>query len=280
MEYIIFDLEWNRYARAVKRKCPDEIIQIGAVKYNKNLEYAGSFSRLIRPVLYQHMEPTVEEMTGITMELLREEGVPFNRAIKEFRQFIGQDSVLMSWGMQDASILRENCLYYNKEMNLGFLKRFADLQKYATRILSKHSGQQQMGLKIAADVFPLWYDEEKLHDALVDASLSGEVFARIFEDKKFTPYIVDASQLNQHYKNIHITDLDNPAVKKNELWMHCPDCGRFLKKKRDWRRQGKKFVSLQRCKKCGIDLACTVEVLLTYGDIIKYKKRCRKLELE
>ena len=65
MNYIIFDLEWNRYARAVKGKCPDEVIQIGAVKYDDALEYAGSFNCLIKPGLYRKMEPTVEKMTDV-----------------------------------------------------------------------------------------------------------------------------------------------------------------------------------------------------------------------
>ena len=120
MNYIIFDLEWNRHSKTLQEKCPDEIIQIGAVKYDAQLRYQGSFSCMIRPQLYHKIEPTVEKMTGLTIQKLNREGVPFLEAFREFRKFMGRKFVLMSWGMQDASVLRSNCRYYEKEEKFDF----------------------------------------------------------------------------------------------------------------------------------------------------------------
>lgn len=278
MNYIIFDLEWNRYARNVKGACPDEVIQIGAVKYDSHMQYMGSFNCLIKPGLYHKIEPTVEKMTGLTIKKLENEGVPFPAAFHAFRKFMGKKFVLMSWGMQDASVLRSNCLYYNKNERLDWLVRFADLQRYASDELDAESKQRQIGLKIAADYFPIEYEEETLHDALVDATISGEVFVRIFNRKRFSKYIVDATEVNQHYRNIHITDLSHKSVDKRELKMRCPDCGRYAQKKRGWYKQGSKFVSLHTCKKCNTEFICTVEILLTYANAVRYKKRVKVLE--
>lgn len=62
MDYIIFDLEWNRLVKSVKTRCPDEIIQIGAVKYNSQMQCIGSFNRLIRPVLYKKLNLLFENL--------------------------------------------------------------------------------------------------------------------------------------------------------------------------------------------------------------------------
>lgn len=278
MNYIIFDLEWNRYARAVKGKCPDEVIQIGAVKYDDALEYAGSFNCMIKPSLYRKMEPTVEKMTGLTIDKLEKEGVPFQTAFREFKKFMGKQFVLMSWGMQDASVLRSNCRYYNPGASVEWLARFADLQRYASDILAEGEGQRQIGLKIAADRFPIPYEEESLHDALVDATISGEVFERIFDKKRFSRYVVDAREINQHYKNVHITDLEHKCVDKRELKMRCPCCGRYAQRKRGWNKQGNRFVSVYACRKCGREFACSIEILLTYANVVKYKKRMKLIE--
>ena len=278
MNFVIFDLEWNRYAKRVKTKCPDEVIQIGAVRYNGKLEYEGSFNCLIRPVLYNKMEPTVEEMTGLTIEKLRQDGMPFNKAFKKFRAFMGEHFVLMSWGMQDAQVLRQNCLHYNGDMSLSWLEHFADLQKYATRRLTEDGPDKLMGLKMAADLFPIEYEEESLHDALVDATLSGEVFVRIYDKKTFKPYIVDASTINHNYKNIPITDMKNQSLDKKEFRMRCPVCGRFVTRRADWKRSGNKFVARHFCKHCGKELMCSIEAMLSYGNSVRYKKKSSIVE--
>lgn len=279
MNYIIFDLEWNRYARGVRAGCPDEIIQIGAVKYNAKLELVETFSRLIKPMLYKKMEPTVEKMTGITIEHLEEQGVFFNKALKEFRSFMGSTPfVLMSWGMQDAAILRSNCLHYNQDISLSWMSSYADLQNYASKMIAGERQTSQLGLSSAADACLISYDEESLHNALVDAKLSGEVFVKIFDKEKFSGFIVDASKLNHHYKSLHITDIDNVLVDKKEFRVGCPVCGRFVRKRQGWFRQGKKFISIHNCKRCGIDLLCSLEILLTYGNHVVYKKKCKVIE--
>lgn len=275
MNYVIFDLEWNRHPKTLQEKCPDEIIQIGAVKYDAQLRYQGSFSCMIKPQIYHKIEPAVEKMTGLTIQRLEREGIPFPVAFAEFRNFMGKRFVLMSWGMQDASVLRSNCRYYNEKEGLDFLTRFADLQRYATGQLAADGKQNQLGLKMAADLFPISYEEESLHDALVDAAISGEVFIRIFDKKKFSRYIVNAQEINQHYKNIHITDLSHKAVDKREFRMRCPSCGRYAKRAEAWTKQGNKFAAEHSCKRCGISFIASVEVFLTYGNKVKYKKKIR-----
>lgn len=281
MNYVIFDLEWNRVVKAVKKRCPDEIIQIGAVKYNDKMQCIGTFNRFISPVLYKKLDPTVKKLTGLSQELLIKEGVLFAKAIKDFRKFVGADSVLMSWGSQDALVLRKNCHYFNADAKLGFLTQFADVQRFATRALTNEkSGGNQLSVKMAADLSGIRYNEEKLHDALVDATISGMVFAKIFDKEKLKKYIVDASDIDFSFKDVHVTNPDDKMVDKQIFKIRCPICGRFTRRKTGWSLSGNKFVSSQVCRKCKNQFLCSIEILKAYGDVMKYKKRIRLMKPE
>lgn len=280
MEYIIFDLEWSRYARRLKPRCPDEIIQIGAVKYNENGVLTGTFNRYIRPSVYKALDPTVQSITGITMEKLTDEGIIFSRAIKEFRKFLGSGKyILMSWGSYDAVVLKSNCLYYNKDINLSWLSSFLDLQSYAQKILFPKS-KQQPGLTTAADELKLLYAEDTLHDALVDAKLSGQVFAKISDANLIKKYVVDGSKLSVGSKSIHITDLANPLISKREFMMRCPHCGRFISRQSQWVKKNKRFVANHFCRHCNHNLLCSVEVLVKENNEVRYKRHARVVENE
>ncbi len=276
MNYILYDLEWNRFVKAVKKRCPDEIIQIGAVKYNSQMKCIGTFNRFVSPVLYKKIEPTVAKLTGLDMPILQKEGIPFSKAIKEFRKFVGSDSILMSWGAQDAQILKKNCHYYNPDAKLCFMTHFVDVQRYATHMLTgEKSGGNQLSVKMAADMAGICYDETRLHDALVDATVSGMVFSKIFDKEQIKRYIVDVSTKACAFKDVPITDLNGTDVDKQAFKVRCPKCGRYMRKKHGWSLVGNKFVSSHFCRKCRRQYLCSVEILRAYGNIIKYKQRIR-----
>ncbi|MBR5236229.1 MAG: exonuclease domain-containing protein [Clostridia bacterium] len=269
MDYIIFDLEWSRNIRKVIPGCPDEIIQIGAVKYDKNLQYKGSFNRFIKPGVYDRIDNRVAQITGITKEHLLRFGIPFMQAFREFKAFVGHDAVLMSWGVQDIQILRTNAQYYNKNVKLSFMERFSDLQKYAAKRLNTDE-KQQMGLKTAADLCQISYEPETLHDAHVDADISGKVFADIFDKKSFVETVY----------NILEEQKPVPKTTKIDKWqfaLACPECGKPLKNKSGWFRNtgGTQFFAFMFCKKCKRDVFSTVELFRSKGARIHYKRRLR-----
>ena len=268
MDYIIFDLEWSRNIKRVIPKCPDEIIQIGAVKYDKNLRYKGSFNRFIKPGVYDRVDHKVAEITGITREHLLRFGVPFPEAFREFKSFIGHDSVLMSWGAQDVQILRVNAQYYDKNAKLNFMHHFADLQRYAADRLLEGQ-KQQIGLTTAADLCNISYEEDTLHDAHVDAEISGKVFAGIFDRKLFTPYVYNAAVQQKKPRK--------PEQEKNLQFM-CPDCGVLLKNKSGWYCDANHGFALMRCGKCKKDVFTSVEIYSDKEGKRRRKKRLRIVE--
>ena len=61
MDFIIMDLEWNNtYARKTKGFI-NEIIEIGAVKLDENLNFKDKFSCLVRPQIGKKLRGTVHQ---------------------------------------------------------------------------------------------------------------------------------------------------------------------------------------------------------------------------
>ena len=79
MDYVIFDLEWNQcpYGKEKENpKLPFEIIEIGAVKMDGERNVLGTFHRIVKPVVYQHLHHRTREVVGLTEEDLQN-GIPF-----------------------------------------------------------------------------------------------------------------------------------------------------------------------------------------------------------
>ena len=74
MDYVIFDLEWNQcpYGKGKENpKLPFEIIEIGAVKMDGERNVVGTFHRIVKPVVYQHLHPICAGRAGIFCILRR-----------------------------------------------------------------------------------------------------------------------------------------------------------------------------------------------------------------
>ena len=92
MYYITLDLEWNQaYAQkalAVQRqlcsRLRGEVIQIGAVKLNENMQPCGSYQVIVKPKYFKKLHRHVSELTGITQERM-DAGVSLEEAAGEAR---------------------------------------------------------------------------------------------------------------------------------------------------------------------------------------------------
>ncbi|NLJ57295.1 MAG: DNA polymerase III, partial [Tissierellia bacterium] len=66
--YIVFDLEFNQdfteteSVEKIKGMYPFEIIQIGAVKLDSDFNIVKTFSRYIKPAIYNKISPIIEEL--------------------------------------------------------------------------------------------------------------------------------------------------------------------------------------------------------------------------
>lgn len=186
MKYIVFDLEFNapfkidRKTKQLKRGntnplCPQEIIEIGAVKVNEELDIEDTYQQFIKPKLYTKLHPKVRSKTRISSEDL-EGGIGIIEAINSFREWIADpEYILCSWGLDDINELKRNCKYFN--IDTRWIEGFKDIQKSSMKHLKLPMGQQ-LGLKNALVLLDIEIDT-KFHKALNDSVYTAKIFKAI-----------------------------------------------------------------------------------------------------
>lgn len=213
MNYVVFDLEFNqgyKYKRKnrsrVNPKCRFEIIQIGAVKLDKNLKTIGQFDKLVKPQVYNCIHHFIAEMTNITEEKLAG-SAPFNQVYKDFIDFIGDGSILCTWGVSDMRELVGNITYHKLD-KLLLPEDYIDIQSLASKYLNTPHGNS-IGLKNAVTALKLPLDSD-FHDAFNDAYYTAEIFKEIYtDDIETTTY-----NLNQDTTS-RKSDLDKKKIRVN-----------------------------------------------------------------
>lgn len=113
MSYVILDLEWNGSYSKVLHKFVNEIIEIGAVKLDDELNVCDTFTMLVAPKIGKKLCSKVKQLTKITNEELKDEGVSFIRAISLFSDFLGRQCAY------DMERLRPSCSYRKLQLLHG-----------------------------------------------------------------------------------------------------------------------------------------------------------------
>ncbi len=183
----VIDLEFNQafdFGDGNGEPNPDcrfEIIQIGAVKVDKSFKVSDKFNIYIKPTLYPRIHPYVEKITGFKNEDFIY-APRFTEAYKKFRAFLGDDTVLGTWGYSDIKALYRN-VTFNDIVKPPVIIEYVDIQKIATRYL-KFSKGGTIGLKNAVEALEIKTDEDKqFHNALGDAYYTAKVLEKIKPEK-------------------------------------------------------------------------------------------------
>lgn len=184
MNYIIYDLEFNQRPSVLKNidsdnisKLPFEIIQIGALKLNNNLDTISTFNALIKPTLYKTIHPFVEDLTKITTEQVNLCDT-FPEVHKNFLNFIGSEEITFCiWGSADIKELIKNIKFHNLSTS-SISKKYIDVQNYVSKHFNTPNGTK-IGLRNAVELFNISTKTE-FHDAFNDAFYTAEVFKKIY----------------------------------------------------------------------------------------------------
>lgn len=106
MTYVIFDLEWNQpfandisFMKRTGLPVSGEIIQIGAIKLDDNLELTDTFSTFVKPQYLTRMHKHVEKLTHISANDLAM-GVSFVQAYQNFEDWCGKEAVFFDLGLR------------------------------------------------------------------------------------------------------------------------------------------------------------------------------------
>ncbi len=273
MQYVVFDLEWNNvYGRKIKGFI-NEIIEIGAVKLDEDLNEVSSFSGFVKPSIGKKLRGSVKKLTNITNDDVLG-GEPFTQAFSDFRKWIGsQPTLILTWGDGDIRVLIENYKYLNGIAFIPFLTDYVDLQSFVQRRVKTEKGQQ-IGLGKAAEALGIDDTTFSHHRALDDSKLSAECFRKVFDFNELQNYIRPCGTefyAKLAFKPYPISNLKNPLVDKKQLVYVCPECRVNAQRQKEWKYSNRFFRTIFKCPCCGNMTKVSVRFMKMY-DRVDVKK--------
>ena len=274
MNFVILDLEFNGAYSHKKYKYINEIIEIGAVKCDSQLNIIDKFSMLVTPQVGKKLNPYVKNLTHITMESLIEANSTFTHVLSKLRKFVG-DAVLVTWGLSDVIVLMDNIDYYLGERKIPFVDYFINAQKYCEEELGLFDKAYQMGLSTCVKKLGIDYDENRLHRAYDDAYLTALCMQKICNFTTLPKYIehVDERFYSKiTFKNYFIYDIRSPLIDKREMYFLCDVCGHKTRRRTKWRVKNKSFRADFRCTRCKKDFEGRISFKKTYDGVNVEKK--------
>lgn len=281
MQYVVMDLEWNNtYSK--KMKCfINEIIEIGAVKLDSELNEVDIFRMFVKAQLGKKLHDRVKELTHISNEDLIM-GQPFTQVMAAFRKWVGEDeTAVLTWGSTDIIVLIDNFKCFNGFDRIPFLHYYADMQKYCQDMM-KLPQSNQIGLSAAAEKLNVSEDGLDLHRALSDSILSADCFRKVFNKHEFEKYLFKCD--NEFYERLTfkpyvINDINSPLVDKKQMRCKCAKCGRQTRRLTEWEYKNQSFRAVFKCSKCDLKFRLCVKFKQLY-DRVDVKKHIITLENE
>ncbi len=264
MNYIVFDLEWNQAAlgkRYINKKMPFEIIEIGAVKLNSDMEETGRFNELVKPKVYKNINRITGNIVHLDMKQLKS-ARPFQKVMESFLEFCEKDYVFCTWGNLDLIELQRNMKFYSMSPLSQKPIKFLDVQKLFA--LQFEGEKSQHTLEYAVDVCGIQKDIP-FHRAFADAYYTAKVLKFLkpeFREKySFDTYVLPKEKKEEirilfedYYKYIS-RGFDNKTKAledKEVLYSGCYLCKRTVSRKIPWfTNNNKHYYCVSRCRKHG-----------------------------
>lgn len=274
MNYIVLDLEWNQGGEDAERHPAFEIVEIGAVKLNEQMEQVDEFHGLIRPQIYHEMHRVTGELIRLDMEMLQE-GETFVEVMERFLAWCGgaqvgvsagsacEQIIFCTWGTQDLTELQRNMRYYGMEPLSGGPIPYLDVQKLFS--IAYEDCKTRRSLEYAVDYLHIAKDAP-FHRALSDAYYTGKILAQCKDPKVLRNVSYDVYhppvrreeeikvQFDTYCKYIsrQFADREEAFRDREVVSSKCYICHCNIRKKIKWfSGNGKQYYCLAYCEKHG-----------------------------
>ena len=269
MNYIVVDLEWNQAMSSkssVFNKLPiklrGEIIEIGAVKLDENMQPADEFTIDVKPVYFKRMHYKVKKLTGFDKERLAK-GYSFRDAFEKFREWCGEDVTFLTWGCDDRGIMEQNIIIH--DLDWDWIADWINLQLIYN--MQTDGDKNQKSLATAMEHFNI-EQTRVAHDALGDAYNTALVCTKLDIAQGLAQYEDASRMLSLHTHKQQSGENKGPEplehlvfpgyISKSEAFadselinLPCPDCGKELSCQR-WINQGdQRYMNIYSCPDCG-----------------------------
>ena len=276
MNYIILDMEWDSsYNKALSRFI-NQILQIGAVKLDEQLNVIDTFSCNIRSSFTNRVSGRFARLTGITNDVMRS-GIPFDDAVDAYNEFAGTDTVTMTWSNSDLYTIIENETNLLKGKHFHF-EKYLDLQEYIQNEM-RHLGFEitsQISLSNAALLLGINSEDIDLHTAEDDSMLAARILKKHYNKDNFCSYIRD-TQNPEFYKKLtykphYIDDINSEFVNSSDFVFFCDGCNKRLKRLSNWHFKNRNFNAVHKCPECNKKYIARVSIRKNYDDVTVKRK--------
>lgn len=275
--YIVLDLEWNGAYSHKAHGYFNEIIDIGAVKLNADLETLDTFQTVIKPSVSRKLSHIVQDLTHMEAEEL-ESGETFERAIELFKAWIEPDeAAFLTWSQTDLLVLMENFRFFYQQNEIPFMTGYADIQRYCQQKMGV-SLHQQMGLRSACEQLQIPIAEEN-HRALGDSLLTADVLRSVGDICSLQSVLQRTDDIFYErilFKPVVVRDIHSPLIQRDKLRFVCPVCGRRLRHKSPWTFRGHAFCADLICGSCRKEYIGRVQFKQTYDSVNIKRKLVEK----
>lgn len=205
-QIVFLDLEGTQFTH--------EMIAIGAVKatLNKDGTIKKMFPGFKKYVLSKHnVGRIVEELTGITSDLLAKEGLTFDETLPLFKKYVGANfskSKFVTFGTHDLRILKQSLLY-TPEADHGIvttiLKNNLDLSGLINEYV-KDENNNTLSLANLCKLFDI-NPIEPLHDPLNDALMLAYLYNELFKNndiikERYAQVLLNANNVARPIKKL------------------------------------------------------------------------------
>lgn len=242
MNYIVFDMEWNQPVcreKTILSPFPlrGEIFQIGAVKLNEQCEYLDGLNLIIKPVYYKKLNKRVAKIVGVDSETISS-GLPFEKAINDFREWCGEEFIFFTWGFDDVPMLVDNLKLH--KMSADWLPDAYNLQIIFNSQTSEGE-TKACSLEAALGKMEIEPDEQ-FHDAFNDALYTSTVMSRLDIKKGMSEYFSDmaASDSYSWSNTSELCGFENADSAMKDVAVSgfiCPECGATMVSDAGWLNQ-------------------------------------------
>ncbi len=272
MHYVILDMEWDSAYHKLQKRFVNQILQIGAVKLDEKFNIVDIFDVTIKSSISKRVSGRFTELTGITKEMMLE-GISLNDAVTQYNEWLGDDTVTITWSNSDLYTIAENEKYLLSNQKFK-IDKYVDLQKFIQgelRLLG-HEIKSQISLSHAAEFLGITTDGYDLHTAKDDSLLCAALLKKHYNEPAFEQLIKDTSDPDfykqLYFKPYYLSKINDKSIDKKTLEFYCDKCKNKMKRLTKWRHHNNWFNANFICEECGKKFVCRVSYKKTFDNLI------------
>ena len=165
---VVFDTE------TTGGSCNDEICQLAAAEYVRG-ELQRTMNVYLRPTC--EMNYWAEQVHGLSMEFLVENGIDPEEALRQFFEFLGNDVLLVAHNNRfDMRMLQRECVKFDVEFNAENIETCDSLA------LARHLRPELDSHALGNLLKSLGVEGVNSHDALDDVTACAGIFFKLIEE--------------------------------------------------------------------------------------------------